>query len=387
MITQLEARRIIRALYMLGFIFAIHSALPTYINSEFLSTFTGNFVGIIYAASSIVTIFAFAGIGKILSRFGDYKIILTLAFLSLASISGLIFFTNPVPLVVFFIILYVSNTLIAFNIDIFLESYSKDSVTGTIRGTFLTIANTAWIISPIIAGFILKNNEYWKVYLAAAILLIPVIFLLVSNFRNFKDTKYHHLSLRKMLAGLPRHKSTYKILMSNFFLQFFYAWMVIYTPIYLRTSMGFGWDQIGIIFTIMLFPFVLIEAPLGRLADKKWGEKEMLSIGFVILAVTTALLSFIGGPSFWLWAVGLFATRIGASMVEIMNETYFFKKNSQSDSDIIGLFRMTRPIAYIAAPIVATVLLIFLDSRFLFLALGIIMVCGLRYSLTLKDTL
>lgn len=186
---------------------------------------------------------------------------------------------------------------------------------------------------------------------------------------------------------MPKHHSTYKILASNFLLQFFYAWMVIYTPIYLHTYIGFDWQAIGIIFTIMLFPFAILEAPLGQLADERFGEKEMLTAGFIITAITTALLAFIPNADFWLWAAGLLATRIGASAIEIMNETYFFKKNGENHPDILSLFRMTRPMAYIIAPLIATFLLQFLSYQYLFIVLGGIMLLGLRYSLTLRDTL
>jgi hypothetical protein len=80
-------------------------------------------------------------------------------------------------------------------------------------------------------------------------------------------------------------------------------------------------------------------------------------------------------------------TRVGASMVEIMNETYFFKKNSDRTPDLIGVFRLTRPFAYLIAPVIASMLLMALDYPSLFVVLGILMLYGLRYSLTIKDTL
>ena len=65
--------------------------------------------------------------------------------------------------------------------------------------------------------------------------------------------------------------------------------MVIYTPIYLHEHIGLPWSDIGIIFTIMLLPFVLFEFPAGKLADGKWGEKEPPIIGIILIAVSTAL--------------------------------------------------------------------------------------------------
>lgn len=373
---------------MIGFFFALSVAIPAYINSEFLSQFVGTkSVGIIFTVSALGALVIFSLIGKWLKKYGDYKIASVLSAILIISLAGLIFVKNPFILTLFFIVFDVSVTMLAFSIDIFLETYSKENATGTVRGTFLSIASSAWIIAPILSGLILISGKYYYIYLAALIAFLPVMSLITSNMSKFRDSQYRNISIIKIIRDMPKHHSTYKIMASNFLLQFFYAWMVIYTPIYLRTYMGFDWTAIGVIFTIMLFPFALLEAPLGRLADERWGEKEMLSAGFIIIAVTTALLSFIPIPDFWLWAAGLLATRIGASAVEIMNETYFFKKNGENHPDIVSLFRMTKPMAYIIAPLIATFLLQFIGYQYLFLILGGIMLLGLRYSLTLKDTL
>jgi len=163
--------------------------------------------------------------------------------------------------------------------------------------------------------------------------------------------------------------------------------MVIYTPIYLHEHIGLPWVTIGIVFTVMLLPFALFEYPLGKLADKKLGEKEIMTAGIIILAITTATLSFIGSAHIIVLSLILFGTRTGASMIEVTSESYFFKKISGADSELLGFFRMTSPLAYIVGPIVASSVLVFIDFRFLFLTLGIIMLFALRYSLTLHDTL
>ncbi len=379
--------KILQAVYLLGFIFALNIALPTYISSEFLNLIVGDkLVGIIYAVASILTILAFTFMGKALKKYGDYKIALSLVIISLISLLGIYFAKNPLLILFFFTLITINGTLIAFNLDIFLERISDEKTTGTIRGNFLSIASGAWIIAPLLAGFIVSGENYKDVFLIAGLLLLPVISILISNFSKFKDSTYKHIPFSKLIIALPKHKSTYKILISNFLLGFFFSWMVIYTPIYLHNDMGFNWKEIGLMFTIMLFPFAILEAPLGRLADERWGEKEMLIAGFIVTAISTALLTFIPNADFWLWSAGLLTTRIGASTIEIMNETYFFKKIKEDQLDVIGLFRMTRPMASVVAPILGTVFLIFFDYKYIFLTLGIIMLFGLKYAITLKDT-
>jgi MFS family permease len=161
--------------------------------------------------------------------------------------------------------------------------------------------------------------------------------------------------------------------------------MVIYTPIYLHEYLGFNWSQIGIIFTIMLLPFVLLSFPLGRYSDKI-GEKKMLTSGFFIIALFTLVIPLITEPTLWLWAGILFATRVGAATIEVMSESYFFKIVTEENAEAIGFFRNAIPLSYIIAPLVAIPILFFVPSfKYLFFVLGAILLTGFFISLRLKD--
>ncbi len=157
-------------------------------------------------------------------------------------------------------------------------------------------------------------------------------------------------------------------------------------PIYLQHHIGFSWAEIGIMFTIMLLPFVLFEIPVGELADYKYGEKEFLAIGFVILALSTVFMSFITVKVFWIWASILFISRVGASLVEVSSESYFFKHVNAKSTDVISFFRVDRPIAFIVAPVVATVSLELLPFQYIFIVFGVILLVGTKYALELEDT-
>jgi MFS family permease len=276
---------------------------------------------------------------------------------------------------------------VLFNIDVFLETFSKNETTGNTRGLFLSILNLAWLVSPAIAGFILTNGDYWKIYLTSLMLTLPILFILSLNFKNFKDSRYERTKFWETLKILYRRKNVFRIFIAQFVLRFFYSWMVIYAPIYLHKHIGFDWNTLGIIFTVMLLPFVLLEFPLGKLADKSLGEKEILNTGFVIIALSVATISFITSANPIIWAIILFITRVGASMVEIASESYFFKKINSDDTNILSLFRMARPIAYLIGPAVATTVLSFTDIKNLFIILGfIVLILGLSFSLRIKDT-
>jgi MFS family permease len=377
-------------IYLFGFLFAFHSALPTYINSSFLNVFISEkMLGVVYSIASVFTIFLFFLAPFVLRKFGNYKTCLFLIVLEMVALIMLATGQSVFWLLASFIISLITIPFIYLSLDVFLEGFSQDKETGRIRGTYLTLANLAWIFSPIISSMILTNGDYWKIYLAALIFLIPIFFILITSLKNFKDSKYEVTSFRKTFGQIWKNKDIKNIFSANFLLNFFYSWMTIYTPLYLHKYAGFSWSEIGLIFGIMLLPFVFIQLPLGRIADKKYGEKEILSFGFIILAVATILLFFIPkDSSLWFWAVILFVTRIGAGSVEVMSDTYFFKKVNSLDTNIISFFRTARPLAYTFGPLIATfcLSLVGAESGYLFLILGLIMFSGLWFSLSIKDT-
>ena len=383
-----KTRSSVFVIYLLGFLFTLHGALPAYINSTFLSQFsTERFVGILYALSAILAIAVFAVIPRVLRKFGNYRTMFCLLVIDFAAMLGLAFFKDFFLVSVCFVITFICIALIGFNIDVFLESFSKDAVTGKIRGTLLSTSNIAWIIAPLIGSFILVDNDYWKIFLATALLLLPILFLLRNNLKKFKDAEYKVIPVKSTAQEIVQDKNIRSVFFVSFLLQFFYSWMIIYTPIYLYTYLNFTWQEIGVMFSIMLLPFVLTEAPLGRLADRRWGEKEVMAIGFIVMALATGMAAFVETKSVVLWTIILFVSRVGAAMVEIMSETYFFKKVDSSKANVIGLFRTMRPWAYVVSPILATILFAFsLPLKYIFVVLALVMFLGLHLSLKLEDT-
>lgn len=374
-------------IYVVSFFFTLHVALPVYVNSSFLSTLVSkNYIGIIYTLAAFLTIIALVLVPKLLRSIGDYFATLLFIVLEIAALTGIAVFGNAGLIIALFIISSVLITLISFDFDLIVEGFSKNASTGSIRGLYLTSANVAWVIAPALAALLLDGDAYWRVYVIAAALFIPGLLIFASKLEHFKDPLYRTAHFKKTVLAVWRAKDLRVIFSISFLLQFFFTLMVIYTPIYLHEHIGFAWKELGVIFSIMLVPFLLLEAPLGRLADKVLGEKELLIAGFLVMAFATGAMYFFTAPSFALWAALLFTTRVGAAMVEVMTETYFFKKVNASDANIVGLNRTVRPFAGMLGPLAATALLAFISLPSLFLALGVFMLLGVPLAAVLKDT-
>jgi MFS family permease len=257
-----------------------------------------------------------------------------------------------------------------------------------VRGIYLTAANVAYLIGPALAGLVLIDNEQiGKVFALGLLLLLPALFVTIKYFRNYQDNTYQEYSTWSTLKYIFRHPDLRNILASNFLLYFFYSWMIVYAPIFLHNTIGFSLSETTTIISIAMLPFVLFQYYFGYLADKKFGEKELLITGFLIAGLSTLLMGIIDVKIFALWAGIIFFTRIGASMIESMIETYLFKKINDQNLDIIGLYRSTRSIVYIVSPLIASLVIIYSGLNALFIILGLIMIGGVYFSLKLKDTL
>jgi len=382
-------------IYLLIFLFALHAAPATYINSTFLEQFVhSDFVGYIFSAASIIALICFILIRRVLQIKGNYKtflFFLTLDLLSLIILSFSLLFSSgiwPYLFIGAYVMGFIARNICFLNFDIFLEHLTKNEETGGVRGISLTAINMALIIGPFIAGILITDIvEAGKVYILSLFLLIPVFIMTIRFLSNFKDTYYKKISLWNTFLEIYSNKDLRMTFSVNFVLRFFYSWMVIYFPIFLTKTIGFSISEVTLIISIALISFIILQIPIGLVSDKYIGEKEIMTIGLIILGSATASMAFfVGTDSLFFWATILFIGRIGASLVEVTNETHIFKRVDDDSINIISFYRAMRPIVYIISPIFASILLIFFELNYLFLVLGIICFIGIFFSLSIKDT-
>ena len=384
---------VIYTIAVIGFIYVLHAVIPMYSNSNFLELFTDKkTVDYIYMLGAAVSILGFLIAPSLIRRIGNYYTAIYLVLVQIILFYILVNTKSTIVLISVFVLQTAVISLIGLCLDIFLEAYTDGMHIGTVRGMYNATLNASWIVAPLIGSMIINgNSNYHNTYVASLWMLFPLLYLIYRNFPRFKDPNYVHLSPWQLVKHVGHNNNWVKLFSANIILQVFYAWMTIYSTLYLHITMGFGWDAMGIILVIMLIPFPIIQYPLGKLADKKYGEKEIMVAGFVLMGLATIVLAFIHVPNIYLWASGLFLTRVGAAAAEIMIETYFFKTVSLRDTAALGLFRITRPISYLIAPllsIVAGLLLskFFVGEAYMFAVVGIITLFAVVPIISIKDT-
>jgi MFS family permease len=373
------------AVYLSTFLISFHYSLVLYINSTLLSLYiNAEELSVLYVVGSIVSILIFSMFNRLIKKLGNYHLMLTFLFLEMIAILGIGFGKSLILILLSFILFLAISPVIYLNLDIFLEkTVTDESITGGVRGVFLTIQNITQLISPFLAGLLIIKAEYWRAYAASVGFLVAALILIKIYLRHFNDARYHARTLWQSAVYVFKHPVLYNVVMAQVILRFFYAWMVIYTPLYLLNDIGFKWSTLGILFAIMLIPFPVLELPVGKMLDGKLSEKKTMIAGFILMAVTVACMPFLTTSSFLIWTTVLFISRVGASLTEISTESFFFRHVDTRLADTITLFRIARPVTYVAAAITASIALLFTTLQWSFLVLAAVMMVGLLYSFAL----
>lgn len=362
--------------------------LVSYILSTFLEKQVGEkAVGWLFLLGYLITLYILLKVHSLIRRCGKsqtFFIFVALRWISLVGMGA--FWYHPVS-VIFAVISIFGGSMLWSTLDVLVEEYSSNGSTGKTRGLFLAILNLGILVAPFASTWLVQNNDngfQLVFYLASFFALIPMFILATcfSERKCFVEKRKNGFSLWKQLWG---KKDIIRIYWAAFLLDLFYSVMVVYTPVYLL-DIGLSWVSIGKIFTIMLIPFVIVQYPLGLIADRKTGEKEFLIVALILMAFSTACIGFIDVPQVGLWMFILFLTRVGAATVEVMRDTYFYKQVEPGDLEIMDFFRTTRSISYIVGMTVFSLILIFSSIEFIFISLGAFILIGTVPLFWLKDT-
>lgn len=387
----LRAHSSLAYLYTVNLFFAIHVFLVSYMGSNFLLVFLPErAVGLVYAAGALIGLVAFGTIPFFLRRYNSKTLLLTLVALEALVFLGLAFSSHSEASLLLFIAYLVIYPLGFYCLDVLLERLTKaEQMTGTLRGVMLTTMNVGLIIAPLLSGVLLVHDRYRNVFLAGALLLIPVSLLIALRLpaTTAVKTVYGVEPFLTSLTCVSKSPNIRRILFLHLLLHIFFSFMVIYVPLYLHGHLGFSWPQVGLVLASALLPYVLIEFPAGRIADKYIGEKELLILGFIVACAATVTMAYTNRTDVFFWAGLLFMTRVGAALIESMSETYFFKKVNADDTHTISFFRMIQPVSYLVGPVIGTlVLLAGGEFETLFLVLAGLLAIGIPIGNQLIDT-
>ena len=189
-----------KIIYLAGFILTIPVALTSYINSSFLEAYTDPYyVSIIYIVASLLSILALLGMPSILSHLGNRQAAVYLGLITVMAFVVLALSSNTNVVLLAFVIHFLSINLLFANLDIFMEDFSGHKSIGKMRGVYLTIVHSGWVISQIVSGSIIAASSFEGLYLISALFMFIFSLIFIFYLRDFNDPKYKLVPILKTL--------------------------------------------------------------------------------------------------------------------------------------------------------------------------------------------
>ncbi len=309
-----------------------------------------------------VTLFFLLSIHHVIAHIGRARLYLLLLLAIVVIACALIFVADSLLGAGLAIVLLVATTLVVVIFDMLTQSFSTDAADGQMYGAVLSAGNLGFLFGPISAGYIVAHfmmqGIFFMLVVVYSIVLVAGIVGLAHLRRLNHVTQLQGLTL---VRHLWRHSWFRRAYALSLVLQFFYAVMIVYMPLLLAAH-GFSVQQIGVIFTVILVPFIVVEYPAGVIADKFLGEREMLLGGLVLILGSLAVIVTMPLTTLTAWLAVLFVSRIGAALVESMSDIYFYKHVESEDVGTIGIYRTAYSMGLLAATLCSTIVAWFLPE-------------------------
>ncbi len=389
MLDKNKKKHLLMISFIISILYALHFAIPLYVTSTYLANFIQtSYIGIVYSFMGLFSFLLSMYLGRFVKKYHSYNTSLLILLIGFVSTLSLSFLTETWMIVVAFVLSNTCSFLFFSILNFFIEEFDSDGETGETRGIFLTLMNVGILFAALSAGQILSLYSFSVLWTISAACLIPIMFLIRHNYAHIPDPKFRNPSMLSAVKHVMHNKNIFAVFLALLSLECFFVTMSIYAPTVLKNNLDISLETyLSFILPFALIPFVVFPYQLGVIADKRYGEKEMLVIGIIMLIIIGIVFPNISNVSMLTVALFLFISRIAASLVESMCTIYFYKKVNAGEISIIALFSSIRVIAYIIMPLFSSVILYSgLSIAYIFYFLALMMIYSLYKLKNLVDT-
>jgi|TARA_Y100000310_G_scaffold181883_1_gene181909 MFS family permease len=351
----------------------------------YLDSFLHNasYVGFLTAFFIIIGSLSYIFFIPIIEKKNKVKLYLTILFLF--TISYILFglFSNLYAVIILGIITSILASLGITCLGIIVRDKTRDSSVSKNEGIIFTSRNIAFLLGPIIAGFIANKYGMANVFFFAAIAMF--ISLILFKLMNIQDNRVKKRvdknSIKVFIDFFKKRERTLSYFTSGG-ITFWWALIYTYIPIYILNN-DLGKEVIGYFLAAMTIPLILTEYSFGKLAGKI-GFKKIFVLGYLIIGFFTILAFFFS--NIYIVLALLILASFGAGMLEPTTEAYFFDTITKEQRDkFYGPYNTTINLNAFMGRVFAAILLLFLPFKFIFILFGITMFLFAIVSSKTKD--
>ena len=368
-----------------GFLSSFGIALVGTIWSIYLESYLHNpsYIGFISTIFMIISLISYIVLIPIIQRFGKSFLFLLSLIFYFISYFILSLATNVYLIIFIGVIISVFASLRGEVFGIIIADKSRKKEVSKNEGAIYTFFNLAWLIGPLVAGFIAKLYGFNKVFMwAAGFLLLSLILFKEFDLKDKRKSRVSEQSFFSLIKEFFSNKQLFYVYLISGGISLWWAFIYIYGPIYI-IEQGFGREFVGIFLFSVAIPLVLLEYVFGKLASKI-GMRKVFVLGYLLMGVSAIICFFVSNP-FVLFGFVLLAS-VGASMLEPTTEAYFFDITPASQRDkFYGVYNTTIDVFYSLSTFLAGLVLLWFSFNYLFLLFGVILILMAGISMKVRN--
>lgn len=364
----------IAKLSVVSFLVGISSALVSTIWALYMDSFVHSevIVGFISSGLTLIAFISYFVFIPIIEKTSKSKIYAYS--LILFGISYILFAinTNFYFFIILAFLITIGYTFKATSFGIIIRDKSKYSALARNEGIIYTIMNCAWVVGPLVAGFIANSYGISIVFVLSAIFIfLSFLIFYFSKITNDNISKKTHKDLIKNFKDFfkdDQRKLSYFI---SGGVNLWWGFIYLFIPLHIvRSGLSDLW--VGYFLFAVAVPLILTEYKFSKLTSKI-GHRKIFKIGYLSVAIFSLLCFFISNIYIVLGLLSL--ASFGMAMLEPTTETHFFKilKKKSEENRFYGPYNTSIDFNSFIGRIAGSFMLLFLPFKYLFLLYALFM--------------
>ena len=260
-------------------------------------------------------------------------------------------------------ILYISRAIDGFTggnmaiVQSYLSDISNEDNKTRNFGLFGAATALGLIMGPVFGGLLSQISLNTPVFVAGTFALIEIVLCLILlpeslplNKRNHKTIKLGDINPFRAIGKMLRRPIIGGLLIISGITEFIFDGVNINIPVYLIHKFNISPLELGFLMIISGITLIIIQGGLIGILSKKFKEKTLISMGFIIMAASLVLFTYVTS----LWMIYVIAVTISIGLGLILPVlSALLSNNTRSDeqgemfgvnSSLLGLMAALGPL-------------------------------------------
>lgn len=371
---ELQPHKGITTLSIVGMVVAFSAATVNTIWALYLDSFFNSEVAVGFF-SAFLTIVAFASYFFFIpiiekrdkAKIYAFSLILFIIFFLLFSIN-----LSVILMSILAIAMTVLSSLRITSYGILVKDNSSNKELSKNEGIVFTLLNLAFVVGPLLAGFVAASLGISFVFiLAAAFTLIGFIIFKATHITGEEGKKRVDHGVFRNFKDFFRSKDRLIAYFIGSGIQLWWILIYLFVPLQMNRQ-GLSELMIGFFLFAVAVPLIILEYVFSKKAGKI-GFKKIFKIGYLTVAVISILTFFLSANIYVMLSLLVLAS-VGMAMLEPTTQAYFFDiLKGKEEYRFYGPYNTAIDTGNFIGKIFGSVLLILLPFKFIFILFGVFM--------------